>query len=84
MDTTEYLDKVLTDSSSGVDLPAAVIVETVQGEGGVNYCSMQWLQSLAKVCKRHGVLLIVDDIQRVTDARATSLALSLRVLNLTS
>ncbi|MGZ0707071.1 diaminobutyrate--2-oxoglutarate transaminase [Coraliomargarita sp. W4R53] len=63
VDTTEYLDKVLTDSSSGVDLPAAVIVETVQGEGGVNYCSMQWLQSLAKVCKRHGVLLIVDDIQ---------------------
>lgn len=63
VDTTEYLDKVLTDTSSGVDLPAAVIVETVQGEGGVNYCSMQWLQSLSQVCKRHGVLLIIDDIQ---------------------
>ena len=63
VDTTEYLDKVLTDTSSGVDLPAAVIVETVQGEGGINYCSMEWLQSLAKVCKRHDVLLIIDDIQ---------------------
>jgi diaminobutyrate-2-oxoglutarate transaminase len=63
VDTTEYLDKVLTDSSSGVDLPAAAIVETVQGEGGVNYCSMQWLQNLSKVCKRHGILLIIDDIQ---------------------
>jgi len=63
VDTTEYLDKVLTDTSSGVDLPAAVIVETVQGEGGINYCSMQWLQSLSKVCKRHDVLLIIDDIQ---------------------
>jgi diaminobutyrate-2-oxoglutarate transaminase len=63
VDTTEYLDKVLTDTSSGVDLPAAVIVETVQGEGGVNYCSMEWLQNLSKVCKRHDVLLIIDDIQ---------------------
>ncbi len=63
VDTTEYLDKVLSDSSSGVDLPAAAIVETIQGEGGVNYCSMEWLRKLADVCKKHGVLLIVDDIQ---------------------
>ena len=63
VDTTEYLDKVLADSSSGVDVPAAVIVETVQGEGGINACSMEWLTRLSQVCKRHGVLLIVDDIQ---------------------
>ncbi|MGK0176751.1 MAG: diaminobutyrate-2-oxoglutarate transaminase [Lentimonas sp.] len=63
VDTTEYLDKVLSDSSSGVDLPAAAIVETIQGEGGVNYCSMEWLKKLHAVCKKHGVLLIVDDIQ---------------------
>lgn len=63
VDTTEYIDKVLSDSSSGVDLPAAAIVETIQGEGGVNYCSMEWLKRLADVCKKHGVLLIVDDIQ---------------------
>jgi diaminobutyrate-2-oxoglutarate transaminase len=63
VDTTEYIDKVLSDSSSGVDLPAAAIVETIQGEGGVNYCSMEWLKRLAKVCKKHGVLLIIDDIQ---------------------
>ncbi|MCC5844387.1 MAG: diaminobutyrate--2-oxoglutarate transaminase [Verrucomicrobia bacterium] len=63
VDTTEYLDKVLTDTSSGVDLPAAVIVETVQGEGGVNYCSREWLQNLSRVCKKHDVLLIIDDIQ---------------------
>lgn len=63
IDTTEYLDKVLSDSSSGYDLPAAVIVETIQGEGGVNHCSMEWLRNLYRVCKKHGVLLIVDDIQ---------------------
>ena len=62
-DTTAYLDKVLSDSSSGVDKPAAAIVETVQGEGGINVASAQWLRNLAEVCKKHGVLLIVDDIQ---------------------
>ncbi|GJM05394.1 MAG: diaminobutyrate--2-oxoglutarate transaminase [marine bacterium B5-7] len=63
IDTTAYLDKVLSDSSSGVDKPAAVIVETVQGEGGINVASVEWLQHLSEVCQRHEVLLIIDDIQ---------------------
>ncbi|WP_339065550.1 diaminobutyrate--2-oxoglutarate transaminase [Teredinibacter turnerae] len=63
IDTTEYLDKVLGDSSSGINSPAAVIVETVQGEGGINAASIKWLQNLQKVCRKHGILLIVDDIQ---------------------
>lgn len=63
IDTTAYLDKVLTDSSSGVDHPAAVIVETVQGEGGINVASAEWLRNLAAVCRKHDVLLILDDIQ---------------------
>jgi len=63
IDTTEYLDKVLSDSSSGINSPAAVIVETVQGEGGINVASIEWLQNLQAVCKKHGLLLIVDDIQ---------------------
>ncbi len=62
-DTTAYLDKVLSDSSSGIDTPAAVIVETVQGEGGINAASFEWLKALEQVCRRHDVLLIVDDIQ---------------------
>lgn len=63
MDTTSYLDKILTDSSSGVDHPAAIIVETVQGEGGITAASFAWLRNLQKVCKKHDLLLIVDDIQ---------------------
>ncbi|PXA04096.1 diaminobutyrate--2-oxoglutarate transaminase [Coraliomargarita sinensis] len=63
LNTIEYLDKVLSDTSSGVDLPAACIVETIQGEGGVNYCSPEWLRGLSEVCKKHDVLLIIDDIQ---------------------
>ena len=62
-DTTAYLDKVLSDASSGVDKPAAAIVETVQGEGGINVASFGWLRSLQEVCQRHEVLLIIDDIQ---------------------
>lgn len=62
-DTTEYLDKVLCDSSSGVDHPAAVIVETVQGEGGINAASFEWLRNLEWVCRKHDMLLILDDIQ---------------------
>ncbi|MDJ0798062.1 MAG: diaminobutyrate--2-oxoglutarate transaminase [Calothrix sp. MO_167.B12] len=63
IDTTEYLDKVLSDAGSGVSLPAAVIVETIQGAGGVNVASFEWLRSLEKVCRQHNVLLIADDIQ---------------------
>lgn len=63
IDTTEYLDKVLSDSSSGISSPAAVIVETVQGEGGINAASIEWLRNLQTVCRKHGILLIVDDIQ---------------------
>ncbi len=63
IDTTEYLEKVLSDSSSGINSPAAVIVETVQGEGGVNAASISWLRNLQTVCRKHSLLLIVDDIQ---------------------
>lgn len=63
IDTTEYLDKVLSDSSSGINSPAAVIVETVQGEGGINAARIEWLQNLQTVCRKHKILLIVDDIQ---------------------
>lgn len=63
IDTTEYLDKVLGDSSSGINSPAAVIVETVQGEGGINSASIEWLKHLQSVCRKHKILLIVDDIQ---------------------
>lgn len=63
VDSSEYLERVLADGSSGVDHPAAVIVETVQGEGGVNVASFEWLRKVEAICRRHDVLLIVDDIQ---------------------
>ncbi len=59
----DYLRTFLAADGSGMDAPAAIIVETVQGEGGVNVASMQFLQDLAEVTKEFGALLIVDDIQ---------------------
>lgn len=59
----KLLDTMLADSSSGMDLPAAVLVETVQGEGGINVASPTWLADLTELCRRRGILLIIDDIQ---------------------
>ncbi len=63
IDTVAYLDRMLCDPSSGVDEPAAVIVEAVQGEGGLNVARIGWLQRLRALCDAHKIVLIVDDIQ---------------------
>jgi diaminobutyrate-2-oxoglutarate transaminase len=59
----ELLEHMLSDEGSGVDKPAAVILETVQAEGGVNVARMEWLKKLQAILEPHGVLLIIDDIQ---------------------
>ncbi len=53
----------LADGSSGVEKPAAFLVEVVQAEGGVNVATAQWLQQLQTLAREVGALLIVDDIQ---------------------
>ncbi|MGF2621671.1 diaminobutyrate--2-oxoglutarate transaminase [Bacillus cereus] len=63
LNSLSYLEKVLGDSGSGVALPAAIILETVQGEGGLNTASSQWLKGIDRLCKKYNILLIVDDIQ---------------------
>ena len=57
------IEPLLQDSDARLDEVAAVIVETVQGEGGINVAPLEWLSELADLCQRHGILLIVDDIQ---------------------
>lgn len=63
IDTADMLDQQLSDPSSGFDAPAAIIVETVQGEGGLNAASPEWLMKIRAIARRHGALFIVDDIQ---------------------
>jgi diaminobutyrate-2-oxoglutarate transaminase len=62
-DTTILLEKMLKDGCSGLPIPAAVIVETIQGEGGIRVASQRWLQNLSRICEEHDILLIIDDIQ---------------------
>lgn len=62
-DTSLILERMLSDASSGLPTPAAVILETVQGEGGIRVASTGWLQRIANLCKKHDILLIIDDIQ---------------------
>jgi diaminobutyrate-2-oxoglutarate transaminase len=63
IDTSDVLRRMLEDRSSGVDLPAAIVVETVQGEGGLNVASKDWLKKIEQLCREHRALLIIDDIQ---------------------
>lgn len=58
-----WFERVLDDQGGGLNQPAAVIVETVQGEGGLNVARIEWLQALAELCQKRDILLIIDDVQ---------------------
>ncbi|KAF6653044.1 diaminobutyrate--2-oxoglutarate transaminase [Paenibacillus polymyxa] len=63
MDTILYMEQLLTDTHSGVEKPAAIILETIQAEGGINIADNEWLRDLRQLCDDHDILLIADDIQ---------------------
>ncbi|WP_353813631.1 diaminobutyrate--2-oxoglutarate transaminase [Agromyces sp. SYSU T00266] len=63
VDTLDLFERMLDDPGSGLDLPAAVIVEAVQGEGGINVASPEWLRRLRAITEARGILLILDEIQ---------------------
>ncbi len=62
-DTLELIDTMLSNPSSGIDAPAAFIFEPIQGEGGLNAASDDWMRGIERIARKHGALLIVDDIQ---------------------
>jgi diaminobutyrate-2-oxoglutarate transaminase len=62
-DSMDLLSKMLSDRSSGIGLPAAVIVEPVQMEGGIYPASNEWLRKLREITSAYGILLILDEIQ---------------------
>ena len=63
VDTLAMIDMMLSNPSSGIDAPAAFIFEPIQGEGGLNAASDAWMQGIEKIARKHGALLIIDDIQ---------------------
>ncbi|AUI86368.1 aminotransferase class III [Vibrio azureus] len=58
-----YIERLLSDDEAGIMKPAAMIVEPVQGEGGVIPAPAFWLRELRRICDEHGILLIFDEIQ---------------------
>jgi len=62
-DTVEFIETALTDDLSGIAKPAAIILETIQAEGGVTIADIQWLQRVRRLCDENDLLLICDEIQ---------------------
>jgi len=63
VDTLDYFEAFLHNAGSGMELPAAIIVETIQAEGGVKVARDGWLRRLGEIARRHEIILIIDDIQ---------------------
>ena len=58
-----YFERVLKDPESGITKPAAVIIEPIQGEGGVVPAPAKFLQTIRRVTRELGIPMIVDEIQ---------------------
>ena len=63
LDVIHYMQTMLDDDHSGIEYPAALIMETVQAEGGIRVCSTEFLQQVRAFCDKNDILLIIDDIQ---------------------
>ncbi|MBB2775660.1 UNVERIFIED_ORG: diaminobutyrate-2-oxoglutarate transaminase [Comamonas terrigena] len=60
---TYYFENFIEDVESGVTKPAAVILEAIQGEGGVVVAPTKWLKKIREVTEKHGIVLILDEVQ---------------------
>lgn len=63
LDTVAYMERLLTDDHSGVEKPAAIILETMQADGGIYALPTEWLQRVRALCDKYDILMIVDDVQ---------------------
>lgn len=63
LDTLNYIETLLTDDHSGVDKPAAIVLETVQADGGINPFEVDWLRGVRAICDKYDILMVVDDVQ---------------------
>jgi len=59
----EYLEWMLSDDHSGIDKPAAIFLEPIQAEGGINVADIEWLKGIRDICDRHDILMVCDEIQ---------------------
>ncbi|MEM9488260.1 MAG: diaminobutyrate--2-oxoglutarate transaminase [Myxococcota bacterium] len=62
-DSLDLLRRLIEDPSSGAEKPAAILLETIQAEGGIFVAPEDFLRGLRALCDEHGILLVIDDIQ---------------------
>lgn len=60
---TYYFEQFIEDVESGMTKPAAVVLEAIQGEGGVVTAPVKWLQKIREVTERHNIVLVLDEVQ---------------------
>ncbi|WP_183133125.1 diaminobutyrate--2-oxoglutarate transaminase [Pseudomonas syringae] len=63
IDSAHIIETMFSAAGAGFEPPAAIILEVVQGEGGLNCARPQWLQRIQRLCQASGALLIIDDVQ---------------------
>jgi len=63
LDTIAYMQRLLDDDHSGVEKPAAVFLETIQAEGGIQVFDAEWLRAVREFCTKNEILMVVDDVQ---------------------
>ncbi|MEP0920023.1 aspartate aminotransferase family protein [Leptolyngbya sp. DQ-M1] len=61
--SSHYIESLLDDPESGIVSPAAMILEIVQGEGGVIPAPDEWLRQIRSLTRDRNIPLIVDEIQ---------------------
>lgn len=63
LDVIKYMQRLLDDDHSGIEKPAAIVMETVQAEGGIHVFEAEFLRQVREFCDKNDILMIVDDIQ---------------------
>ncbi|MFI8575957.1 aspartate aminotransferase family protein [Rossellomorea aquimaris] len=61
--SSQYIENLLDDPESGILPPAAMIFETVQGEGGSIPAPIEWIKEMRRITKERGIPLIIDEVQ---------------------
>lgn len=63
LDVISYMQTLIDDDHSAVEKPAALIMETVQAEGGIRVFDVPFLRAVRDFCDKNDIIFIVDDIQ---------------------
>ncbi len=59
----QYLENIIENPHSGIQKPAAILLEPIQGEGGVVIPAEGFLERIVEIAEKHGIVVIFDEIQ---------------------